>query len=133
MKLNSAIRDLIANGADVFICGGALGFDMLAEQTVLRLREEFPHIKLVLALPCPGHHRRWGISEQNALEKMIKSADRTIYVSKEYTRTCMFDRNKYMVDSAGLLVCYLTDFKGGTVYTANYAKKTGKKMINLAQ
>jgi len=131
-ELESTIRKLISDGTDVFICGGALGFDMFAEQTILALQEEFPHIQLVLALPCPGHYRRWGAAEQEAMEEMIDAANKTVYVSSEYTRTCMFERNEYMVDSSDLLVCYLTEFKGGTVQTTNYAKRVGKKIVNVA-
>ena len=52
-KLDKAVRDCISKGAECFITGGALGFDTLAARTVIRLREEFPQIKLILALPCP--------------------------------------------------------------------------------
>ena len=130
-ELESTVRQLISGGADVFICGGALGFDLLAEQLILALQGEFPHIRLVLALPCPRHYARWGAAEQAEFKKMVDAANVTVYVSSEYTRTCMFDRNKYMVDRADVLVCYLTEFKGGTVQTANYAKKAGKKIVNL--
>ena len=43
---------LIKNGYSYFGAGGALGFDTIATQTVLHLKERYPHTKLILVLPC---------------------------------------------------------------------------------
>lgn len=51
-KVEAAVRECIGNGYEVFIAGGAIGFDTLAAETVIKLRNEFPHIRLVLALPA---------------------------------------------------------------------------------
>ncbi len=48
---------LIDEGADVFYAGGAVGWDMLCESSVIELRERFPHIKLHLFLPCPAEEQ----------------------------------------------------------------------------
>ena len=53
-SLESAIRQCISEGAEIFMTGGALGVDTVAAWTVIRLRNEFPEIRLVLALPCPS-------------------------------------------------------------------------------
>lgn len=50
--LETTVHDLIADGIRYFYAGGALGFDTLAAETVLRLRDQFPQIRLILALPC---------------------------------------------------------------------------------
>ena len=39
-------------GIRAYEAGGALGFDALAAQTVIRLRESCPGMKLILVLPC---------------------------------------------------------------------------------
>ena len=54
-KLEAAVRECISKGAERFLTGGALGFDTLAAKTIIHLRTEYPHIKLILALPCPPH------------------------------------------------------------------------------
>ena len=51
-RLENAIVSLIHSGYLYFGAGGALGFDTLAAQTVLRLRRSYPLIKLILVLPC---------------------------------------------------------------------------------
>ena len=45
-KLEETIRELVSQGFTRFEAGGALGFDTLAENIVLRIKEEFS--------PCPA-------------------------------------------------------------------------------
>ena len=52
-RLKKEIIDLIERGVVFFGAGGAWGFDMLAEETVLLLKENYSHIRLILVLPCP--------------------------------------------------------------------------------
>lgn len=52
-NLEKAIISLIERGVVFFGSGGALGFDQLAAETVLRFKEDYPHIRLIMVLPCP--------------------------------------------------------------------------------
>lgn len=52
-----AIISLIEQGVVFFGSGAALGFDQIAASTVLRLKEIYPHIRLVMVLPCPPEHQ----------------------------------------------------------------------------
>ena len=56
--LEDAIRRASGAGCRRFLCGGALGFDTLAAQTLLRLREQ-EKLRLCLVLPCRGPERAW--------------------------------------------------------------------------
>lgn len=58
-RLEIELVKLIGKGYCYFGCGGALGFDTIAAQTVLRLREKYPHIKLILVLPCITQANGW--------------------------------------------------------------------------
>ncbi len=109
-----------------------LDFDTLAAQTVLRLKAELPHIKLILIFPCISQTRGWKEQDIQVYEEIKKQADKTVYVSKEYTRSCMFQRNRHLVDNSGSCVCYLTRATGGTAYTIDEAEQQGLRIINLA-
>ena len=50
--------NLIHQGVKDFWAGGALGFDTMAALMVLKLKKDFPHIRLLLALPCPEQVQR---------------------------------------------------------------------------
>ena len=53
--LREEIARLAQEGVVSFLAGGALGFDTMAAQEVLRVRAEgFPELEFVLVLPLPG-------------------------------------------------------------------------------
>lgn len=49
------------------------------------------------------------------------------------TRGCMHKRNRHLVDNSSACISYLTENKGGTFYTVNYAKSKGVEVINIAE
>lgn len=131
-ELKAAILTAIQNGFKYFLTGGALGFDTLAAQTVLELRQSYPEIKLILALPCHNQAAKWSKKEIEKYEQIKIEADEVIYICEEYTKECMLKRNRYMVDHSNLCICYMTKQFGGTAYTVRYAKKNGIDVINLS-
>ena len=42
-------------------------------------------------------------------------------------------RNRHLVDNSSACISYLTENKGGTFYTVNYAKSKGVEVINIAE
>lgn len=132
-KLHHAIRQLIEE-ADVinFIAGGALGFDTLAAEAVLSLKTEYPQIRLLLALPCPEQTKKWTVGDIERYERILVACDKYVYISDSYTPSCMYERNRFMIDHSAFCIAYLENGKkGGTSYTVAYAQKKGLKVINL--
>ncbi len=130
-KLNKELRELIDSGISTFIAGGALGFDTLAAITVLKLREEFPEINLLLALPCKTQTTNWTRTQKKAYNDILAKADYTIFISENYTPECMRKRNRFMVDNSSAVIAYLNRPYGGTAYTVGYAFDQGKEIINI--
>ena len=114
-----------------FGTGGALGFDTMAAQTVLALKPRFPHIKLILVLPCQTQTKRWSENDQKIYNLIRHQADKIVYMSEHYYKGCMHARNRHLVDNSSICVCYLTASHGGTAYTVNYALQQGLRVINL--
>ena len=131
-RLKEVLTDYIAQGYCQFNAGGALGFDTLAAQTVLELKQTYPQIRLLLALPCTSQAYGWSIAEKAEYERIRAAADQVVYTSIDYTRGCMYRRNRYLVDNSSLCLCYLTRFKGGTAYTVRYAMDNDVPVVNLA-
>ena len=131
-QLEKTVLNLIDNGYIYFGAGGALGFDTLAEKIVLHLKEQYPHIKLILVLPCETHARGWSRKAQLEYNNIKCRADKVVYTSKNYHMGCMYKRNRHLVDESSVCVCYLSHSTGGTAYTVNYAEKHGKCIINIA-
>lgn len=130
-KLEAVVLELIADGIRYFYAGGALGFDTLAAETVLRLRNQFPQIQLILALPCREQTRGWSTASVKRYESILRRANKVIYTSEHYTRGCMQRRNRFMVDRSAVCVAYCTRATGGSAYTLQYARKAGLRILLL--
>lgn len=131
-RLKTTLIRLIEEGYVCFGAGGALGFDTLAAQCVLSLKNQHPHIKLILVLPCITQTKGWSENDIAIYEEIKSQADKVVYTSREYSRGCMFKRNRHLVDCSSVCVAYLTQEKGGTAYTVNYAKEHGLTFYNIA-
>ena len=131
-QLIEVIIRLINRGYRFFGAGGALGFDTMAAQDVISLKKQYPHIRLILVLPCVSQANSWNAHEQAVYEMMKVQADKVVFTSTEYTKGCMHKGNRHLVDSSSVCICYLTMPTGGTAYTVDYARRKGLEIINIA-
>ncbi len=132
-NLEKAIISLIERGVILFGNGGALGFDQVACSTVLRLKKNYPHIKLVMVLPCPPEQQslKWSEAQKKHYHKILENADKVRILSTNYTNGCMHKRNRHLVDNNGYLICYLREQGSGTAYTVNYAEQKGLEILRI--
>ena len=132
-NLEKAITTLIGQGVVFFGSGAALGFDQLAAETVLRLKEDYPHIRLVMVLPCPPEEQslKWNDQQKKRYFELLDKADKVRVLSPRYTNSCMLDRNRHLVDSSAYLICYLREQRGGTFYTVCYAERQGLNILRI--
>ena len=130
-RLEGVVIDLIDRGYCFFFFFGAMGFDTMAAQVVLTLRQWHPQLRLFLALPCLHQAKYWPEADQAVYEHIQAQADQVVYLGQNYTRGCMYRRNRYLVDCSSVCVCYLTEATGGTAYTVKYARQQGLQIISL--
>lgn len=131
LHLKQQIEALAIRGFTAFLCGGALGLDLLAAEAVLALRGSLPEIKLVMTLPCPEQAERWQAAEQARYHAVLRQADEVLYTSDSYTPGCMQKRNRYMVDRSSACLFYITKMQSGTAMTLKYAIAQDLELINL--
>ena len=132
-RLEQTLIRLIESGVIYYGSGGALGFDTLASLSVLKLKQQYPHIKLILVLPCYSQTRGWKEDDIRVYEEIKHAADKVVYTSKDYSPDCMQKRNRHLVDHSGICVAFLQKTSGGTKYMWNYACRSGLTVINLAE
>lgn len=134
-RLKGTLTELINNGITDFYAGGAIGWDTLCEQEILRLRERFPQIKLHLVLPCPPDEQtlKWNVTQKAEYQRIFNAADDAEILSEKYYDGCMQKRNARLVELSKVCVCYLNEKRsnGGTAQTVRMAKKRGIDIVNL--
>ncbi|MBD5092944.1 MAG: DUF1273 domain-containing protein [Subdoligranulum sp.] len=130
--LAGQIVERVNAGYTDFFSGMAEGVDTWAALTVLALKKENPTLKLHCILPCKGQADRWQTSARELYASILKQADEIVWVSEAYSRGCMLDRNRYLVDhTACLLAVYNGNWRSGTAMTVRYARKLGREIILL--
>ena len=128
-RLEGELRCLIQKGIRYFGSGGARGFDSMAADVVLQLKKEFPHIRLIMVLPCRDQTRGWRVEDIRHYERILTLADKVLYLQEKYSPGCMQKGNRHLVDHSSVCVAYCTRNTGGTAYTVRYAERNGVSMI----
>lgn len=132
--LEKVILELyLRHGVRYFGSGGAIGFDILAAEVVLRLAKKYPELKLILVLPCPEHDKFWNEPWKNRLNQIKKEAAKVVYTSDYYHNSCMHIRNRHLVDYSGWCIAYLKKKYSGTAYTVAYAMKKHCNVLYYGQ
>ena len=132
-RLNEELLNAVNAGFTHFISGGAVGFDTLAAEQVIRLREDYSDIRLILYLPCSNHTKNWNELERARFDRIFSLSDEVYYVTREdYRDGCMKKRNNAMTEAADMCIVYLKNPVSGTAQTVKLAEKKGLKIINLA-
>ena len=125
-NMERSIRAAIKDGYTEFLSGGAIGPDLWYAEMVHRLKQEYPHIKLIFILPCETQANRWPESWRERYFNILAASDDVIYISHPYTPSCMHERNRALIDRSSLLFAVHDGVTaGGTKYTIEYAKKVG--------
>lgn len=128
-RIKQEIIKLIDKGVIYFGTGGARGFDTLAAESVLELKNVYPHIKLILVLPCINQTIGWNEYDIGKYNYIKSKADKVKVLSQNYSSGCMHRRNRHLVDNSAYCVCFCRRETGGTAYTVNYAIKQKASVI----
>lgn len=133
-RLKEQFVRLYEQGVHRFMVGGALGVDQWSGEILLRMKlePEYKDIELIVILPYPGHDERWDQRSKERLSFLIHHSIEHITVGQKAGQESFFQRNRYMVDHADvLLAVYDNDrtLRSGTGMTVRYAEKRGKPIV----
>ena len=123
VDLENEILGTIKDGYTTFITGMAYGTDIWAGNIVVRLKDRFPELKLIAAVPFPGFADKWTDEWQQKFEKLLKAADFVKIVNKEYSKDAFQARNEWMVNHSSRVIAVYDGKAGGTRNTIQYAWK----------
>lgn len=130
-RIRDTVESAIAEGMEHFICGMADGCDLYFAEIVLALKEQYPHITLEAAIPCPTQADAWPEAQRARYRALLARCDYETLVQQSYTPNCMQRRNRYMVDHSSLLIAAHGGLPGGTRYTIAYAIRSGIEIVDI--
>ncbi len=131
-RLVEAVSVAYKSGITCFYSGMAMGFDLMAAETVLSLKGRYPDIRLIAVVPFRRQSCRWPSMEKERYQNIISRADQVIILSEHYFHGCLLRRNDFMLEhSCGVIAFYDGKPYGGTFYTYREARKRCIDIINL--
>ena len=121
--LQTVIRGLIEQGATTFYLGGYCAFDGLAASVLRKEKKNHPWIERILVLAYLN-------GRQDAV-----GYDGSVYpeLEKIPRRFAILHRNRWMVQSADVVVAYVLHDWGGAATTLRYAKQKRKRIISYSE
>ena len=129
-EVENKLKNLILKGYNTFLVGMALGFDSKVFDILNKLKQIFK-INLIACVPCENQDLLWKESDKIKYKKRLSLSDEVIFISKQYDEFCMHKRDRFMVDNASVLLCYLYKSTGGAYYTVKYAVDNNKEIIYI--
>ena len=123
-KVRELIKQAIKEGYRHFINGGAVGFDTIAAEQVIALRDAGQPITLEICVPCVDQDLKWSPRQKEQYKQILVAADSISMRKHPFTKFCMKWRNELMVSKSSLVIAYYTPGKtGGTKNTIKMAER----------
>jgi uncharacterized phage-like protein YoqJ len=119
-----------------FVSGAMSGFDTLAAEQVLRLKEKHPSIRCILVAPFSENYfnrGNWTADWEARLLAVIRQADLAVSLSRYSYKGVYYARDRAIVDLAAEVIAYYDGGPGGTRYTIDYARSKNKPITNIAE
>lgn len=130
VTLRSEIEKAIESGCNTFLCGMALGFDMICAETVLDLKKQYSDIQIIGALPCRTQEIKWQAKDRERYRNLLSQLDDIRCIYDEYIGAeCMLERNRFMVNNSSLIIALFNGLPGGTKSTIDFARKQGLEVV----
>ncbi|MBR5599080.1 MAG: hypothetical protein IKW39_03470 [Alphaproteobacteria bacterium] len=129
LRLENTIKNLISQGVYEFWCGNEGTFDTLTRMIMIRLKKDIPYLNLCFVSAYNPDNfpplKRKTLEENFEIIYSIEIAD-------GHPKFAITRRNKYMINNSDIIVCYITDEKGGAYNAVKLAQKQNKEIINIA-
>ena len=131
-RLDKLLHDLITQREYVdFLIGRDGDFDLLASAAIKRAVNSYGCGNTHFTLVLPYMKAEYRDNEKEYLD-YYDEVEVCTESSDAHPKSAIQIRNRSMVDRSDLVICCIQHKSGGAYATIRYAKKQGKKIINLA-
>ena len=132
-EIRRAVCELIGRGYTRFLCGMAMGFDVLAGEVVLELRRDLPELHLVAVVPFEGQERRFPLPWRLRYRALLGAADEAVVLSEGYSRGVYLLRNRYLARHASAMIAYCRHSRSGTAQAVRLAREVGLDITEIGE
>lgn len=132
-RLQTLLRDLIKTKEYVdFLVGRNGEFDRFISSNIRRAKKEYDDSNSSHILVLPYATAEY-LNNEKSFNDYYDEIEVCYDASVAHFKSAIGIRNRQMVDRSDLVICYIEENRGGAYETVEYARKAGKKVINLAK
>ena len=84
-NLERAITGCYHSGIRHFLCGMAAGFDMLAAETLLAMKANYPDIRLTAVIPFRGQSCKFNPTDKERYSSILGKADNVVCLTAVFS------------------------------------------------
>lgn len=132
-EVRRAVSEMIGRGYTRFLCGMAMGFDVMAGEVVLELRRDLPELRLVAVVPFEGQERRFPLPWRLRYRALLEAADDAVVLSERYSRGVYLLRNRYLARHASAMIAHCRHSRSGTAQAVRLAREAGLDIVELGE
>ena len=134
--LFESVRQAIVENIDfvervVFFCGGYGDFDDLCARACRSVKQQIKNCEIVFVTPYMT------VAQQEKIKGLMELNlyDSVIYPPLEQVplKFAICKRNEWMVDQSDFIIAYVEHSFGGAYQSLRYARRKGKRIVNLAK
>ncbi len=114
-----------------FLVGRNGDFDIVASSAVRRVQKNYRDDNSYLVLNLPYETAEYK-NNTKYFEEYYNDVRISFSAELAHPKRAIETRNFEMIDMSNLVICYVTNNKGGAYKAIKYAQKTDKKIINIA-
>lgn len=133
--LREHIEDTTRRGKIFYLHGAMAGFDLLAAEQVIVMKEKYPQIQLVTIAPYKerffSREKCWMPDWISRAHEVFSRQDIGVKIAAEYRSGIYYERNRILIDHSSELICYWDGGRGGSEYTVKCAQSRGYTIHNL--
>ena len=131
-RLDKLLHDLITQREYIdFLIGRNGEFDLLASAAVKRAIRSYGYGNTHFTLVLPYMKAEYRDNEKEYLD-YYDEVEICVESSAAHPKSAIQVRNRNIIDRSDLVICCIQHKSGGAYQTVRYAKKQGKKIVNLA-
>lgn len=119
------LTDYIHDGLEWVIISGNIGTELWVGQVVLKLKKDYPDLKLAILLPYTGFQSKWNEKNQALFNSIVEKADYLNYTSNSaYSNPSQLKNHQdfIMRNTDGCLLFYDTEHEGKVKFYYDKAK-----------
>lgn len=135
-ELYLSLEDCYKEGKVNYITGMAVGWDLLCGEVVLELKEKYPDIRLIAAIPFMGQELLYSNQDKQRFKYIYERADHIELITNGgYDRGAYHKRNDWMIANSSKIIAYDSGkrVRSGTSSTIRKAIKQNIEVVNLFQ